>query len=168
MAPMVGSFLGAMSQRASKRANFDREWEEEKTLHPVGSLPVGDSPYGVKDLSGNAREWVQDWYDAEYYQYAPDRNPQGPEKKGVVRSIRGGSWHSPIFGHHDDSARARRIRAADPWDRLSLCTGSRGPDPAEVDDRHGEAMRLDDRSIETEAGFFSLTRWAPLPHGVSR
>jgi len=80
----------------SKRANFDREWEEEHTLHPVGSLPYGDSPYGVKDLSGNAREWVQDWYDPEYYQHAPDRNPQGPNKRGVVRSIRGGSWHSPI------------------------------------------------------------------------
>ena len=80
----------------SKRANFDREWDEEKTLHPVGSLSDGDSPYGVKDMSGNAREWVQDWYDPEYYQHAPDRNPQGPDKKGVVRSIRGGSWHSPI------------------------------------------------------------------------
>ncbi|PHX91091.1 MAG: hypothetical protein CK534_03365 [Nitrospirae bacterium] len=80
----------------TKRANFDREWDEEKTLHPVGSLPGGDSPYGVKDMSGNVREWVQDWYDAEYYQHAPNRNPQGPDKKGVVRSIRGGSWHSPI------------------------------------------------------------------------
>lgn len=78
-----------------KRANFDREWEEEKTLHPVGTLPGGDSPYGVKDMSGNAREWVQDWYDAEYYRRAPDRNPKGPEK-GIVRSIRGGSWHSPV------------------------------------------------------------------------
>ncbi|MDH4209345.1 MAG: formylglycine-generating enzyme family protein [Anaerolineae bacterium] len=78
-----------------KRANFDREWEAENTLYPVGSLPGGDSPYGVKDMSGNAREWVQDWYDPEYYQHAPDRNPQGPDKKGVVRSIRGGSWHSP-------------------------------------------------------------------------
>jgi formylglycine-generating enzyme required for sulfatase activity len=79
-----------------KRANFDREWEEEKTLHPVGSLPAGDSPYGVKDMAGNAREWVSDWYDAEYYKHAPDRNPQGPDRKGVVRSIRGGSWHSPV------------------------------------------------------------------------
>jgi len=77
-----------------RRANFDREWEDEKTLHPVGSLPGGDSPYGVKDMAGNVREWVSDWYDAEYYQHAPDRNPQGPDKKGVVRSIRGGSWHS--------------------------------------------------------------------------
>jgi len=78
-----------------KRANFDREWEEEKTFHPVGTLPDGDSPYGVKDLSGNAREWVQDWYDADYYRLAPDRNPKGPDK-GIVRSIRGGSWHSPV------------------------------------------------------------------------
>ena len=80
----------------AKRANFDREWDEGKALHPVGSLPGGDSPYGVKDMSGNVREWVQDWYDAEYYQNAPNRNPQGPDKKGVLRSIRGGSWHSPI------------------------------------------------------------------------
>jgi formylglycine-generating enzyme len=79
----------------TKRANFDREWEDEHTLHAVGSLPDGDSPYGVKDMAGNVREWVSDWYDAEYYQHAPDRNPQGPDKKGVVRSIRGGSWHSP-------------------------------------------------------------------------
>jgi len=79
-----------------KQANFDREWEEEKTLHPVGSLPAGDSPYGVQDMAGNAREWVSDWYDPEYYRHAPDRNPQGPDKKGVVRSIRGGSWHSPV------------------------------------------------------------------------
>jgi formylglycine-generating enzyme len=79
-----------------QRANFDREWEDEKTLSPVGSLPSGDSPYGVKDMAGNAREWVSDWYDPEYYQHAPDRNPQGPDKQGVVRSIRGGSWHSPM------------------------------------------------------------------------
>lgn len=79
-----------------KRANFDREWDEEKTLHPVGSLPEGDSPYGVKDMAGNAREWVSDWYAPDYYRQAPNRNPQGPEKKGVVRSIRGGSWHSPV------------------------------------------------------------------------
>lgn len=79
----------------AKRANFDREWEDEQTLHAVGSLPDGDSPYGVKDMAGNVREWISDWYDADYYQHAPNRNPQGPDKKGVVRSIRGGSWHSP-------------------------------------------------------------------------
>lgn len=79
----------------AKRANFDREWEDERTLHAVGSLPEGDSPYGVKDMAGNAREWVSDWYDPDYYKGAPKRNPHGPDTKGVVRSIRGGSWHSP-------------------------------------------------------------------------
>ena len=82
-------------QPTQTRANFDREWVEDKTLQPVGSLSEGDSPYGIKDMSGNAREWVQDWYDPDYYANAPERNPQGPEK-GIVRVIRGGSWHSPL------------------------------------------------------------------------
>jgi formylglycine-generating enzyme required for sulfatase activity len=82
-------------QPTPTRANFDREWVEDKTLHPVGSLSGGDSPYGIKDMSGNAREWVQDWYDPDYYANAPEKNPQGPDK-GIVRVIRGGSWHSPL------------------------------------------------------------------------
>lgn len=77
------------------QANFDREWVGKETLHPVGSLPAGRSPYGVEDMSGNAREWVQDWYKPDYYEKAPDRNPKGPDR-GVLRVIRGGSWHSPI------------------------------------------------------------------------
>lgn len=89
-----------------KRANFDREWEDERTLHAVGSLPDGDSPYGVKDMSGNAREWVSDWYDPEYYKDAPQRNPHGPDTKGILRSIRGGSWHSPA-SDINTSARGR-------------------------------------------------------------
>lgn len=87
----------------AKRANYDREWVEDKTLHAVGSLPGGDSPYGIKDMAGNAREWVQDWYDPDYYANAPAKNPQGPDK-GIVRVIRGGSWHSP---HSDITATAR-------------------------------------------------------------
>ncbi|ODT44625.1 MAG: hypothetical protein ABS70_05065 [Nitrospira sp. SCN 59-13] len=86
-----------------KRANYDREWADDKTLHAVGSLPGGDSPYGIKDMAGNAREWVQDWYDPDYYANAPTKNPQGPDK-GIVRVIRGGSWHSP---HSDITATAR-------------------------------------------------------------
>jgi len=74
-------------------ANYDGEWKGKDTLKPVGSLPRGASAYGVHDMAGNAREWVQDWYDKDYYQRAPLRNPRGPEE-GLLKGIRGGSWHS--------------------------------------------------------------------------
>ena len=74
-------------------ANFNRDWVATQTLLPVGSLPDGASPYGIHDMAGNAREWVQDWYAKEYYQVAPNRNPKGPET-GLLKVIRGGSWHS--------------------------------------------------------------------------
>jgi formylglycine-generating enzyme required for sulfatase activity len=69
---------------------------------PVGSYPSGVSPYGAHDMAGNAWEWVADWYDKDYYQRSPDRNPKGPES-GQSRVLRGGSWHSAPF----------RLRASD-------------------------------------------------------
>ncbi|MDT7042512.1 formylglycine-generating enzyme family protein [Candidatus Nitronereus thalassa] len=78
---------------SSLHANYDRDWADKATLKPVGSLPQGASPYGVHDMSGNAREWVQDWYDKDYYAQAPKRNPRGPDKS-LLKVIRGGSWRS--------------------------------------------------------------------------
>lgn len=63
----------------------------EGGTQPVGSYPDYASPYGVLDMDGNIAEWVQDWYDADYYQRAPDRNPSGPSQ-GEYRILRGGSW----------------------------------------------------------------------------
>jgi formylglycine-generating enzyme required for sulfatase activity len=36
------------------------------------------SAFGAVDMVGNAWEWVEDYYDAEWYQSAPDENPAGP------------------------------------------------------------------------------------------
>ena len=58
---------------------------------PVGHYEAGKSPYGAYDMAGNVWEWVADWYDAEYYSRAPERNPQGPDS-GERRVLRGGSW----------------------------------------------------------------------------
>lgn len=88
-------------------ANFGRRQE---ATAPIDSLPSGASPYGVYHMSGNVFEWVQDWYDPNYYKKVAGTsqvNPTGPEKPiwiggtgtyvdrltvGEKRVIRGGSW----------------------------------------------------------------------------
>jgi len=60
---------------------------------PVGIFPEGASPYGLLDMAGNAAEWVADYFDFDYYFYAPDHNPHGPDKV-LDHGLRGGSWAS--------------------------------------------------------------------------
>jgi formylglycine-generating enzyme required for sulfatase activity len=57
----------------------------------VGSYLAGVSPYGLYDMAGNVLEWVNDWYDGNYYQNSPASNPMGPSS-GQYRVLRGGSW----------------------------------------------------------------------------
>ncbi len=61
---------------------------------PVGTFPTGASPYGAMDMAGNAAEWVQDWYNPNYYRSAPLTDPPGPDR-GAIKSMRGGSWLKP-------------------------------------------------------------------------
>ena len=75
-----------------KTANLRGEEDGAKYLAAPGQFPAGRSPYGAYDMSGNAAEWVADWYDADYYKNAPFKNPKGPEK-GKFRVYRGGSWN---------------------------------------------------------------------------
>ncbi|MHB1357672.1 MAG: formylglycine-generating enzyme family protein [Anaerolineae bacterium] len=57
----------------------------------VGSYPSGASPYGVMDMAGNVYEWVNDWYQSDYYGASPISNPQGPTT-GSWRVLRGGDY----------------------------------------------------------------------------
>ena len=57
----------------------------------VGSYPAGASPYGALDMAGNVWEWVNDWYQSDYYSGAPASNPPGPTT-GTYKMRRGGSW----------------------------------------------------------------------------
>lgn len=56
---------------------------------PVGKFKA--NKLGLYDMTGNVREWVQDWYDEKYYRISPKRNPMGPSS-GKYRVLRGGAW----------------------------------------------------------------------------
>ena len=77
----------------AKHLNYNQQWIGEKTLMPVGSYEAGKSPYGVYDMAGNVWEWVNDWYDAHYYEKSPKKNPKGPET-GTKRVLRGSGWQN--------------------------------------------------------------------------
>jgi sulfatase modifying factor 1 len=77
----------------NKHLNFNQQWIGEKTLMPVGSYELGKSPFGVYDMAGNVWEWVNDWYDAKYYEKSPAKNPMGPES-GTKRVLRGSGWQN--------------------------------------------------------------------------
>ena len=77
----------------NKHLNFNQKWIGERTLMPVGSYESGKSPYGVYDMAGNVWEWVNDWYDAKYYEKSPAKNPPGPAS-GTKKVIRGAGWQN--------------------------------------------------------------------------
>ncbi|MBI5571637.1 MAG: SUMF1/EgtB/PvdO family nonheme iron enzyme [Desulfomonile tiedjei] len=72
-------------------------WKDHKvegrfaSVAPVGSYPANS--YRLYDMAGNVSEWVRDRYAEDYYRYAPEVDPEGPQK-GEYRVTKGGSWSS--------------------------------------------------------------------------
>ncbi len=78
-----------------QRSRYKLQWTEEiahNVMVPVNSMPEGASPYGLLHMLGNVKEWVDDWYDREYYkEEAHKMNPPG-QIGGEFKVLKGGSW----------------------------------------------------------------------------
>jgi formylglycine-generating enzyme required for sulfatase activity len=82
---------GLVGKNYSHGDTLDPAVYQQGEMMPVASFPPNG--FGLHDMTRNVVEWVNDWYDADYYDSSPAENPPGPEG-GKFRVIRGGGWHT--------------------------------------------------------------------------
>lgn len=86
---------GDLANFADKNTVFawsDREVDDGYAeSSPIGSFPLGASPFGIEDMAGNVWEWCLDYF--ETYRGTHKVNPRG-QTAGAKRVYRGGSWKS--------------------------------------------------------------------------
>ncbi len=74
----------------------DANWRDGYAFTaPPGSFPAGDSPYGLSDMSGNLKEWVQSVVDLPEGNYVA-RGSSWYSDKTQLAAVYRQIWHSPI------------------------------------------------------------------------
>ena len=138
----VGFYSGAL------RTKTDYSWPAAATTYQTKD---GSNGYGLYDMSGNVWQWINDWYQTDYYQYCVTNSivtdPPGPTAGSKMpdgltcRGLRGGNWYNGggqvYFGH-------ARVANRDP-------SYFRGPDPVTGrDDPDGPYFHIGFRVMRPE------------------
>lgn len=89
-----GGLVGQTFPTGSEIEEYPEElWNNDRTRRLFPVMRRKPNGYGLYDMAGSVREWVQDYFSYEYYENSPLENPLGPEK-GKFRVVRGGGWKS--------------------------------------------------------------------------
>lgn len=98
----VGFYSGTLHSKATFA------WPGAQSTYQTAD---GSNGYGLYDMSGNVWEWVNDWYEREYYAYCVSNsivtNPPGPAAGSPMpdgkpcHGLRGGNWYNgqDYWGH---------------------------------------------------------------------
>lgn len=96
------------------QAHFSQhEFGDAKSTIAVKAKPA--NTWGLYQMHGNIWEWCADGYQADYYQYSPNHDPQGPSEPHTARVLRGGSW----FSLKPENLRSAGRRSGTPGNRPS-------------------------------------------------
>ncbi len=96
-----------------QKTYFDKLADNGNGLHDV--MMKRPNAWGFFDILGNASEWVQDWYDENYYKTSPNTDPGGPAN-GEKRVLRSWNWFSSPF-----SIRSSHRGPTDPTSEGNAC-----------------------------------------------
>lgn len=96
-------------------------WLGDNSINPNNDLQGGQGSFivggkapnelGIYDMSGNVREWCNDWWVSGYGSSNPVTDPTGPAS-GTIKICRGGSWLSD--SNLSDDCRVDRRSCTDP------------------------------------------------------
>ncbi len=98
----VGFYNGTLRQKA------DFNWPGAQDGYQTAD---GSNSFGLYDTAGNVWEWVNDWYNRDYYSISPYYNPPGPDAGSLMpdgnfyHCLRGGNWYNGAEGHSRASNR---------------------------------------------------------------